>query len=87
MFTPGQYRAKADEYQQLAKQTAVANEIHEFKELERSFTTLADNEEWLQRNLNKTVQRAAADRPADAALVINADAQASDMNQTNGEQP
>ena len=68
MFTPQQYRAKADQYQELGKQTAVANEIREFQALERSFATLADNEEWLQINSDKTVQGAAADRPADPAL-------------------
>ena len=68
MFTPQQYRAKADQYQELGKQTAVANEIREFQALERSFTTLADNEEWLQTNSDKTVRGTAADRPADPAL-------------------
>ena len=68
MFTPQQYRAKADQYQELGKQTAVANEVREFQALERSFATLADNEEWLQTNSDKTVRGKAADHPADPAL-------------------
>jgi hypothetical protein len=55
MFTPEQYRAKAREYAEWAQATISPNEAHEFQMLERSFTTLADNEQWLAENHNKTV--------------------------------
>jgi hypothetical protein len=55
MFTPEQYRAKATEYAEWAKATNSPKEAHEFQTLERSFTTLADNEQWLAENHDKTV--------------------------------
>ena len=45
MFNPKQYRAKAAEYVELGKQTDAPNEIREFKDRERSFNALAENEE------------------------------------------
>ena len=50
MFTPEQYRAKAREYAEWAKATISPKEV-----LEQSFTTLADNEQWLAENHDKTV--------------------------------
>jgi hypothetical protein len=55
MFTPEQYRAKAAEYAELAKIANSPNEMHEFRKLERSYTGLADNEQWLVDNNDKTV--------------------------------
>jgi len=55
MFTPRQYRAKADEYGELVKTSAGPNERREFQKLEQSFTVLADNEQWLADNHQKTV--------------------------------
>jgi hypothetical protein len=55
MFTPEQYRAKAREYTELANATISTNEANEYKMLEQSFTTLADNEQWLAENHDKTV--------------------------------
>jgi hypothetical protein len=55
MFTPEQYRAKAREYAEWAKATISPKEAHEFKMLEQTFTTLADNEQWLADNHDKTV--------------------------------
>jgi hypothetical protein len=55
MFTPKQYRTKAAEYTNLAKTASNPAEAHEFQTLERSFTTLADNEQWLADNHDKTV--------------------------------
>ena len=55
MFTTEQYRAKAREYAEWAKATISPKEAREFNMLERSFTTLADNEQWLAENHNKTV--------------------------------
>src|SRR5882762_2516003 len=50
MFTPEQYREKAAEYSELAKQANAPNEVREFRKLEQSLTMLADNEQWLADN-------------------------------------
>ena len=50
MFSSKRYRAKAAEYVELGKKTEVPKEVGEFKALERSFTVLADNEDWLADN-------------------------------------
>jgi hypothetical protein len=55
MFTPKQYRAKAVEYGEMVKTSTAPNEKREFQKLEDSFSTLADNEQWLVKNQNKTV--------------------------------
>ena len=47
MFTTEQYRTKADEYCKLAKSANTAKEVIEFQNLERSFTELADNAQWV----------------------------------------
>jgi hypothetical protein len=54
MFTPKFYRAKAAEFGELAK-TGDPEESGEFRKRERSFTSLADNEEWLAHNFEKTL--------------------------------
>jgi hypothetical protein len=56
MFIPTQYRAKATEYGELVKTTDLPHEIREFRELERSFTELANNEEWLADNFDKALR-------------------------------
>jgi hypothetical protein len=58
MFTVEQYRAKASEYAALAATASGANERREFQRLERSFTDLADNAQWMIENRDKTVARA-----------------------------
>ena len=65
MFTPEQYRAKAREYAEWAKAT-ISPKNYEFKMLEQSFTTLADNEQWLAENHSKTVHAKTDDIPAGA---------------------
>jgi len=57
MFTPVQYRAKATEYARLVKTANSTDEVREFQALERSFTALADNEQWLTDNQARTVHR------------------------------
>ena len=47
MFTAEQYRAKAAEYSKLANMAIGLAEIREFQNLERSFSDLANNAEWL----------------------------------------
>lgn len=55
MTTPSQYRARADKYSELIKGTDKPNEIREFKRLEHTFNELAENEDWMVNNSNKTV--------------------------------
>jgi len=54
MCTGKQYRVKAAEFTELVKTTSSPAEIREFRNLERSYITLAENDEWLANNLDKT---------------------------------
>ena len=54
MFTPKLYRAKAAEFGELAK-TGDPEKSAEYRNRERSFTSLADNEDWLVQNFDKTL--------------------------------
>jgi hypothetical protein len=56
MFTPEQFRTKAAEYSRLVKTANSANEVREYQKLERSFSVLADNEQWLMDNQGKTIR-------------------------------
>jgi hypothetical protein len=56
MFTAQQYRAKAAEYTALAKTAHNADEEREFRKLEISFRTLADNSQWMIDNAEKVVR-------------------------------
>jgi hypothetical protein len=58
MFTIEQYRAKAIEYSELARTTCGAHEVREFQKLERSYTELADNAQWVIDNHTKMVPTA-----------------------------
>jgi hypothetical protein len=60
MFTAKQYRAKAAEYTELLKAASLPAEIREFRKLEQSYLTLAENEEWMADNLEK-INRPGAD--------------------------
>jgi hypothetical protein len=53
VFTPEEYRAKAAEYTELAKQGNTPDEVREFHTHERSLTMLADNTQWLADNDDK----------------------------------
>jgi hypothetical protein len=55
MSTQDQYRAKAAEFTELARAGNAPEEVREFQKLERSFTALADNEQWLAENHDKAV--------------------------------
>ncbi|MEA2928648.1 MAG: hypothetical protein QOG38_1076 [Hyphomicrobiales bacterium] len=55
MFAPERYRAKAAEYTARAKATDAPEKAREFEKRERTLTTLADNEQWLADNHDKTV--------------------------------
>ena len=53
MFTAKQYRAKAAEYTELLKAASLPAEIREYRRLEQSYLTLAENEEWMADNREK----------------------------------
>jgi hypothetical protein len=55
MSTAEQFRAKAAEYAELLKKTDVPSEIREFQRSEHSFDLMAQNEDWLADNFDKTV--------------------------------
>jgi hypothetical protein len=58
MFTAEQYRAKAAEFRALLTNTPRSpNETREFRDLERTYTRLAENEEWMAVHIDKTIQR------------------------------
>src|SRR5437870_2450316 len=58
MFTAEQYRAKAAEFRALLTNAPRSkNETREFRELEQSYMTLAENEEWMAAHIDKTIQR------------------------------
>lgn len=68
MFTPGQYRDKAVGYGELVKTANGPDERREFQALEQSFTVLADNEQWLADNHDKTVRSTGFEQTDGAAL-------------------
>jgi len=67
MFTARQYRAKAIEYSNLVKIANGPNELREYQQLERSFTELADNAQWVADNHAKTEHATASIAPAPLA--------------------
>ena len=50
-----QFRAKAAEYKELVAHATDPGTIRKFRQLERSFTELANNAAWLADNLDKTL--------------------------------
>jgi hypothetical protein len=54
MFAAKKYRAKAAEYTELLKAARSPAETREFRKLEQSHVTLAENEEWMADNREKT---------------------------------
>jgi hypothetical protein len=59
MFTADQYRAKAIEYSKLLRTAKGPNEVREYQRLERSFTELADNAQWVIDNHDKSLHATA----------------------------
>ena len=50
MLSSQHYRAKAAQYKIRACNTENPAEIREFKNMEKTFAALADNEEWMEQN-------------------------------------
>lgn len=55
MFTPKQYRDKADAHTKLANAATNHSEREEHRKMQRSFSVMADNEQWLSDNHDQTV--------------------------------
>ena len=55
MFTAQQYRAKADEYAALIEMARSPAEHGEYRDLQRSFASHADNLDWMTANAGKIV--------------------------------
>jgi len=64
MFTAKKFRAKAAECAESLKQTDIPNEVRNLQQSRDSFTSMADNEEWLEANFDKIVHSQDA-RPED----------------------
>lgn len=69
MLAPELYRAKAAEYAELAKTANSPDDAREFQRHERSFTVLADNEQWLADHHDQTVHAIDAGIANDIAAV------------------
>jgi hypothetical protein len=54
MYAAKQYRAKAAEFTELLKTASLPAEIREFRNREQSYVMLAENDEWMAANLDKT---------------------------------
>jgi hypothetical protein len=56
MFSARQYRPKAAEFGALLTSIPRSqNETREFRNLEQTYTTLAENEEWMLVNIDKII--------------------------------
>ena len=73
MFKTDNYRAMAARNGERAKNTNVPGEMHEFQKMERSFTSLANNEEWLADNFDKTLHAPAGEPLDQIPLPSNVD--------------
>jgi hypothetical protein len=72
MSTSQQLRTKAAEFGELVKTADHPDAIRELRRQERSFSELADNEDWLANNPDKTVHPADKDDGDDPMLAPTA---------------
>jgi hypothetical protein len=68
MFASQHYRALAAEHKERAHRAITLKEKRKLQNLEQSFTTLAENEEWLSNNYHKTVHAPARLAKSTSAL-------------------
>jgi hypothetical protein len=68
MFAPKQYRAKAIEYGESLKTSTDPNQSRELRTRQRRFTELANNEQWLSDNHQRTLSVSAKDRSGDLTM-------------------
>ena len=78
MFSSEQYRAKAAEYKERGKKTDAPNEILEFSNLQRTFTEMADNEQWVEQNYQHIVHGSGNDQEGSARLAAEEEPVASE---------
>lgn len=69
MFTEKKYRAKSKEYDDLIKESNDPGQIRKFQNSKDSFSSLADNEEWLSNNFDKMLQVSSEELPGHITLV------------------
>jgi hypothetical protein len=55
MFTAKQYRAKSNACSEFSRETLDPDQIRKYRDSSDSFSSLADNEDWLAGNLDKTL--------------------------------
>ena len=76
MFTADQYGAKAIEYAKLLRTANGPDEVREYQRLERSFTELADNAQWVIDNHDKSLHATAhATAPVTSSSATQIDSQ------------
>lgn len=68
MFTTEQYRAKSSELGELSKGSTDPSQVRKYQDSSDSFSSLADNEEWLAENFDKTLQVSDEKPPDHVAL-------------------
>jgi hypothetical protein len=68
MFTTKQFRAKSAAYGELIKGSDDPSQIRKLQDSKDSFSSLADNEEWLADNFDKMVQPPAEGQPGRTIL-------------------
>jgi hypothetical protein len=61
MCTAKQYRVKAAEFTELLKKASSPAEMDKFRNLEQSYVTLAENDEWMVSHRDKTNSPRASD--------------------------
>jgi hypothetical protein len=67
MFTAKEFRAKAAESAESLKHTDVPSEIRKFQQSKEIFTALAQNEDWLADNFNKSIKSGDIEPQIDSA--------------------
>ena len=70
MFKTKKYRAKSEEYGDLIKGSNDPSQIRKLQDSKDSFSSLADNEEWLSKNFDKMVHVPAEGQPGHIALAV-----------------
>lgn len=84
MFTPQQYRAKAAECGARAALSNDSREIRELHDLERSFTTLADNEQWVADNFDQVIHSLVMEKQENPALESPSDVSSISLSEEDG---
>jgi hypothetical protein len=73
MFTAKQYRAKSNAYGELSKEAVDPGQIRKYQDSSDSFSSLADNEDWLAVNFDKTLQATDEKRSSYVGLAAEQD--------------